>query len=472
VIVAAGIALASALAASHGVTVTPAWGGRWIPGSVTGVLIDLGTDDADGSATGVVRDAFQETAFRLRLEAGVERALWLPVRPRADGTISLEARLPDGVLVTTSAAFVASPGPVDVRVGGASSPVGDDEVRISPAELPDLPEAYETVSTLVLDPALAGGLNWGQHQALSEFAARCGGIVLQGWSAGDVAALNLAPGCGGAFLRLGQQETGRESVAAAPRPASGTQVAALLPLTPVQALLDRVGLFLGAYLVVLAGLAWLPDRRLSWSLAAPLAALAAGIALFPQGRAMQHSASWAETDSGATMAVHTSVLETVGGAFGRYRAQVPKAFGFPLALEPGSGVRVSLTDEHPDRFDILVPATLLARNRLRLAGSFAVVPGLRAYERGVIANASGVPASAGLALLGGAIWRLPPLAPGQQWRPGDGDAPVPAGAAARLLADRARNRTAALLPLAATPESSGDVGWLAVFAGGDVEPGS
>jgi hypothetical protein len=168
----------------------------------------------------------------------------VPLRPDADGAVSLLFRDASGQTSSEQ-----------VRLAPLSGPIAVD------ADVDTLPQTaagYGPVASLRIGAAVLASLPAAQAQALAEYLASCGRLEVHGADAAVLQALRAAAGCGGAFVSAAHRH-GAAPAGALP-PGTPPQVP-IVANTQCPTKPGLSGLLLVGYPLLLLGLLALPGQR-------------------------------------------------------------------------------------------------------------------------------------------------------------------------------------------------------------------
>ena len=431
--------------AATGVTASfvPAWEGRYLPGRATEIGIDL-LATTGGPFQVVVESGGGRVLYRGVLEAGTPLVDWLPLpAPRPGEAVVVSLSLNGEEVLREQVPFMPVAAPLAVAVRPMTGDASRPALSIPPRELPRTADGYRSVASLSMPLEALPQLDGRQLEALRDFVGSCGTLLLPARGARLLRDMQAIAGCGGKGMRIlgpgSSAETPVPPVQPLPFPAAeaGENPARLLLL------------FFPVYLLALALPLFSRRGRLPLVVVPVLGTLVLMFA-WPRQDNPARLFGWAETESGSRSARYTAVLDVTGtSGSSALRIDLPRRFGIPccssappvMEFHPGYG----------DRETLVMGVRPFSRLEYRFEGSLPV-PYRVLLETGQdtprVTNRgrSATPA----AWLG---WRrgyhsVPPLAPGQSWRPSPQDAvdePGDLPGWARQLGSR--EETVLLLPM-------------------------
>jgi hypothetical protein len=214
---------------------TTPWGDVFLSGTTTELHLPA-LNPSRVPATLEVRSG----GYRLivTIDASSGGAHVVPLRPDADGEVSLRLRDAGGHTSSTQ-----------LRLAPLSGPIAADA---DSDPLPQTAAGYGPVASLSIGPAALASLPAAQARALAEYLAGCGRLQVHGADAAVLQSLRAAAGCGGAFVTAAHHD----GAAAADAPPQIPAVASTQCRTK-----PSPGALLLAYPLLLLGLLALPARR-------------------------------------------------------------------------------------------------------------------------------------------------------------------------------------------------------------------
>lgn len=432
----------------------PAWNGVYRPGAATEVTVRITSPGAAvATLTLSERDLpDQKAVHTVRLD-GSPAAVSVPVARTGAGELRATLDAPGQVALLDVTLIPAVAGIPVVALAGRLPGFTLSEARlihVDPANLPVFADAYAVIDLLIMTGESASRLDTSQRAALQHYLAGCGRLVIQGAHASD---LTEAAGCHG------------QMVSNAPTPAAvGAAVVALLERQQrappsaheLRQLLDThdrsrltpAAFALCLYLAISLSLAF---RRapLAGLAAAPIVATVVVFATWSGGGHNINSMTWTEVTSGAQAALQSSFVRVSGEGYGSVRFDIPgRTLPRPFArdgvhtgstvLEPAQGaVTVAFPVKWLELRDFTLSKGVPVEAPLELRGGF---------DPPTVTNPQPVATPAAQLAWNGGKYRVPPLAPGQTWRPDPASRrPWGNAAAERLFRARSMAEPAALL---------------------------
>lgn len=462
-------------AGSFRLDIRPVWEGYLSPDGAGEVALSLQADHGS-NATLEIGDGLNSLLLDIELEAGTAQTVSLPL-VRADGAtllltlrengqLRLQRQLDTRALASGRRIFAVVSSPRVSRLEIPAPPAAEDIVLFLPPEhLPYYARSYGALSGLVVDASSVAGMTPAQAHALRTYVGGCGLLYLVGSDANILQAARTAAGCGARNVIALNGPAQDVSKPAGPLPLPpGTFLRQMLP-EPASQSLSSLLIFLAGYPLLLLLLSRTSISPLPLLLAPPFATLLTALA-WTMGEPRTQSASWAEMDSGDSVARYTSLLQVFGVSRGEYRLPVSRNWGFPQ-IEAAHIRR----DANTGGFSLQLQTLLMSQHALVLRGvTPAPALAITASDLGVeLLNEGAQDLPAATLAWRGEPYEVPSLAAGAAWRvPQEADAwrTTPEQ---RILRERALGGGTWLLlpfrvPATADYEGIGE-GWLLVRRG-------
>jgi hypothetical protein len=431
----------------------------------------------------VLEDANGTTRLPVHLDERKVRTIHLPVRPGHLKSVGAKLLSEQGVVTSRDLGFEQRGEPLTLIASSIPSYQAFDSHReshgITPLilaadGLPHLPQTYESVAALVMDPQTLSRLSADQYRSLADYLGRCGVLLLRDMEEASLRKLQGIAGCQGRLIEtfdsLSQipptlQRLGGISPL---KPPALTDLLTLQATENQHRIMLTITLYLLGYLLLTALAVW---RLQKTQLLLLLPFLAAGAAaLVWNGPSQWTLISWSEMESGDSHMRTSSLLIQEGDKRGENNLELDKWVPLRLPMGDSSGSSIQYMEQGDSR-RLTGFTPLLVQQHYQLFTLSQHTPGLLlSMQTGspeIIVGQRGETTQAKL-IWHGQAFDLPPLSAGARWQPDQNRGRAPTAAAELLLSRRlAFEDTALLLPSKAMLNglllhATQSIGWLVI----------
>ncbi len=447
----------------------PAWEGRYLSGKATEVEVRI-LSGTGGPFQLILHSSAGEVFYQGTLEANKPYTAWLPLLPNPDEPVIATLFLDDKEIARRKIWFSPGSKPLTVLVQPVSRSPSPSTVSVPAQRLPRTIDGYRSVGSLTLSMDSLVQLDREQLEALRNYVGDCGNLWLAASSRVLSNQLKAIAGCGGTRIKiLGQHHVAYTAPASASLP---------VPLaSPTDHVLKPLMVLMFLYLLSLLLVASTRNKA-GAMIAVPLLGTAGLLAFWLwQGNPAKLSI-WAEMGSGSHSIRYRALLQIEGlGIENQRQVRLSRRLGIPDAK--GNPPIITIEAHQPDMASLVVPVRPFSRPEYHFRGSFSAPFRLRLdlnADGPKVVNLGSLRTPAGFFTWKKHFFRVPALAPGQDWRPSPDTAVESAGPWAAKITERSGNSgTALVLPLSlpdtklVPPDSGLDTvdGWLLIRPSAD-----
>ncbi|QYZ64999.1 MAG: hypothetical protein HPY30_02740 [Gammaproteobacteria bacterium (ex Lamellibrachia satsuma)] len=453
--------------------------GKFQPGRTTEIGVEIISSRA-AKADLSISDANGKTIHHLQLNEHARKKLWFGIKPKKkDGSVTVTLTVPSDKTLTHSINLTATRLPITLvsiapneRMRSTAQLKTTEErviVMLSSAGFPHTTQGYGAVQSIITDLESLAALEQRQSEALGQYLAGCGILLLDKASSSVIERLGRSAGCGGHLIRSYDQLSGIPQLLQqldGLRPPKLPESTTLALLTTSQPNL-AVPLYLFGYLLLMVLLSSLLKRP-ALLLVLPLLTAATGLVVW-YGAGVQQLTLWAEAETGDPIA-RLAAIQYSGGDRRGFQETI---FTRDMVITRLENQETSTPIEHRegnDLYHLTSDTALFAPTRYRLDGI------VRQPHRFSLILDSGQPivrnTGARATPAGRLLWKrhsyvLPALSPGETWQP-EQQGEAPTTPAERLLNRRLSFSNAALLiPISQewggfAPSATSTTGWLVI----------
>lgn len=426
-----------------------------------------------------ISDANGRTIHHLQLNEHARKKLWLGIKPKKDGSVTVTLTAPSDKTLTHSITLTATRLPITLvsiapneRMRSTAQLKTTQEsviVMLSSTGFPHTTQGYGAVQSVITDLESLAALEQRQSEALGQYLAGCGILLLDKASSSVVERLGRSAGCGGQLIRSYDQLSEipqllqQLDVLRPPKLPESKTLALLSSNQPRLA----VPLYLFGYLLLMVLLSSLLTRP-ALLLVLPLLTAATGLVVW-YGAGGQQLTLWAEAETGDPIA-RLAAIQYSGGD---RRGFQETTFTTDVVITRLENQQTSTPIEHRegnDLYHLTSNAALFTPVRYRLDGIVRQPHRLSlVLDNGqpIVRNTGTSASPAGRLLWKRHSYALPALSPDETWHP-EQQGEAPTTPAERLLSRRLSfNGAALLIPISQkwggfAPSATSTTGWLVI----------
>ncbi|MBL3600782.1 MAG: hypothetical protein JMN25_13105 [gamma proteobacterium endosymbiont of Lamellibrachia anaximandri] len=429
--------------------------GKFQPGTTSEIGVEIASPQATRADLSI-SDANGRTIHHLQLNEHARKKLWLGIKPKKDGSVTITLTAPSKKTLTHSITLTATRLPITLvsiapgerKRSTAQLKTAEESaiVMLSSAGFPHTTQGYGAVQSVITDLESLAALEQRQSEALGQYLAGCGILLLDKASSSVIERLGRSAGCAGQLIRSYDQLSEIPQLLQQLdelRPPRLPESKTLALLTTSQPHL-AVPLYLFGYLLLMVLLSSLLKRP-ALLLALPLLTAATGLVVW-YGTGGQQLTLWAEAETGDPIA-RLAAIQYSGGDRRGFQETTFTTDMVITRLEDQQTSTPIERREGNDLYHLTSDTMLFEPVRYRLDGivrqphRFSL---LLDNGQPIVRNTGTDTTPAGRLLWKRHSYALPALSPDETWHP-ELQGERPSTPAERLLSRRLSFNSAALL---------------------------
>ncbi|RDH88484.1 MAG: hypothetical protein DIZ78_00685 [endosymbiont of Escarpia spicata] len=184
--------------------------GKFQPGTTTETGVEIVSSHA-ARADLTISDANGRTIHHLQLNEHARKKLWIGIKPKKDGSVTVTLTAPSEKTLTHSITLTTTRLPITLvsiapgerKRSTAQLKTAEENVivMLSSAGFPHTTQGYGAVQSVITDLESLAALEQRQSEALGQYLAGCGILLLDKASSSVVERLGRSAGCGGQLIR-------------------------------------------------------------------------------------------------------------------------------------------------------------------------------------------------------------------------------------------------------------------------------